>query len=86
MGHVDLSTTRGREHQGNSLLLFGRVTLWTMWTISFWVVQTVHKLRDFFHQLRALGGKVWTSWTMWTTPFKSLAYNIRPGEYTNYKS
>jgi len=57
-----------------------------MWTIGFKFVQIVHKSGDFFHQLKALGEKVWTSWTMWTTPFKSLTYNIRLGEYTNYKS
>lgn len=32
---------------------------------------------------RGKAGKLWTSWTMWTTCFKSLAYNIRPGDYIN---
>ena len=42
--------------------------------------------KGFWEKEKGAGGKatqLWTSWTMWTTCFKSLAYNIRPGDYIN---
>jgi hypothetical protein len=81
VGHVDLSTGVALVLVDNvdNLVLGGLVDNVDNLFLS---CPTCPQRKEFFGERKRQGRKVWTSWTMWTTPFKSLPYNIAPREYT----